>query len=59
IITFALTGFANVGSLGILLGGLGGMVPNRRSWIAQYGIRAILGGTLANLLSAAIAGILV
>ncbi|MHA6804285.1 NupC/NupG family nucleoside CNT transporter [Salinifilum ghardaiensis] len=59
IITFALTGFANVGSLGILLGGLGGLVPQRRSWIAQYGIRAILGGTLANLLSAAIAGILV
>ncbi len=59
IITFALTGFANIGSLGILLGGLGGLVPKRRSWIAQYGIRAILAGTLANLLSAAIAGILV
>ncbi|MHA6799885.1 NupC/NupG family nucleoside CNT transporter [Bounagaea algeriensis] len=59
IITFALTGFANIGSLGILLGGLGGLVPKRRSWIAQFGIRAILGGTLANLLSAAIAGILV
>lgn len=59
IITFALTGFANLGSLGILLGGLGGMVPSKRSWIARDGVRAIIAGTLANLLSAAIAGILV
>ncbi|MER7011991.1 NupC/NupG family nucleoside CNT transporter [Saccharopolyspora sp. NPDC000359] len=59
IITFALTGFANLGSLGILLGGLGGMAPSKRSWIARDGFRAILAGTLANLLSATIAGILV
>ncbi|GAA0518361.1 nucleoside permease [Saccharopolyspora subtropica] len=59
IITFALTGFANLGSLAILLGGLGGLVPSRRGWIARDGIRAILAGTLANLLSATIAGILV
>ncbi|MER7083811.1 concentrative nucleoside transporter, CNT family [Saccharopolyspora kobensis] len=59
IITFALTGFANLGSLGILLGGLGGMVPSKRGWIARDGVRAIIAGTLANLLSAAIAGILV
>ncbi|MGW1679740.1 NupC/NupG family nucleoside CNT transporter [Saccharopolyspora sp. NPDC002376] len=59
IITFALTGFANLGSLGVLLGGLGGMVPSKRSWIARDGFRAILAGTLANLLSATIAGILV
>lgn len=59
IITFALTGFANIGSLAILLGGLGGLVPSRRGWIAQFGIRAILAGTLANLLSATIAGVLV
>lgn len=59
IITFALTGFANFGSLGILLGGLGGIAPGRRSQIAQFGIRAVLAGTLANLMSAAIAGILV
>ena len=59
IITFALTGFANFSSLAILLGGLGGLVPSRRSLIAQYGMRAIAGGTLANLLSAAIAGMLV
>ncbi|MBB4935508.1 CNT family concentrative nucleoside transporter [Lipingzhangella halophila] len=59
ITTFALTGFANFSSLGILLGGLGSLVPSRRSEIAELGLRAILAGTLANLMSAAIAGILV
>lgn len=59
IITFALTGFANLGSLAILLGGLGGLVPGKRGWIAKDGIRAVLAATLANLLSATIAGILV
>ena len=59
IITFALTGFANLSSFGILLGGLGGMAPSRRSEIAELGMRAILGGTLANLMSAAIAGMLI
>ena len=59
IITFALTGFANFGSLAILLGGLGGIAPERRPLIAQFGVRAVLGGTLANLMSAAIAGILI
>ncbi|MFR9731736.1 NupC/NupG family nucleoside CNT transporter [Saccharopolyspora sp. MS10] len=59
IITFALTGFANFSSLAILLGGLGGLVPARRPLIAELGMRAIAGGTLANLMSAAIAGMLV
>lgn len=59
VITFALTGFANFGSLAILLGGLGGMVAARRSEIASLGLRAILAGTLANLVSAAIAGMLI
>lgn len=59
IITFALTGFANLGSLGILLGGLGGLAPSRRGEIAQLGIRAVLAATLANLMSATIAGILI
>lgn len=59
IVTFALTGFANLGSLAILLGGLGGLAPERRPQIAQLGIRAVLAGTLANLMSAAIAGILI
>lgn len=59
ITTFALTGFANLGSLGILLGGLGGLAPERRGDIARLGLRAILAATLANLMSAAIAGILI
>lgn len=59
IITFSLTGFANFGSLAILLGGLGGIAPNRRPEIAKYGIRAVLAGTLANLMSATIAGMLI
>lgn len=59
IVSFALTGFANLGSLGILLGGLGGIAPERRPDIAAMGIRAVLAATLANLMSAAIAGILI
>jgi CNT family concentrative nucleoside transporter len=59
VITFALTGFASFGSLAILLGGLGGIAPTRRGDIAHLGLRAVLGGTLANLMSAAIAGILI
>ncbi|GAA4692872.1 NupC/NupG family nucleoside CNT transporter [Nocardioides nanhaiensis] len=58
ITTFAITGFANLGSLGILLGGLGGLAPARRPEIASLGLRAVLAATLANLMSAAIAGIL-
>ena len=58
ITSFALTGFANLSSLGILLGGLGGLAPERRPEIAQLGLKAILAGTLANLISATIAGIM-
>ncbi|HLQ81047.1 MAG TPA: nucleoside transporter C-terminal domain-containing protein [Brachybacterium sp.] len=58
ITSFALTGFANLSSLGILLGGLGGLAPSRRSEIAQLGLKAILAGTLANLMSATIAGVM-
>lgn len=57
-VTFALTGFANFSSLAILLGGLGTLVKNRRSEIAQLGMRAVLAGTLANLMSAAIVGMI-
>ena len=59
IITFALCGFANFSSIAILLGGLGSLVPRRRREIAQLGLKAVLAGTLANLSSAAIAGILI
>ncbi|MCT1601058.1 NupC/NupG family nucleoside CNT transporter [Kocuria sp. p3-SID1428] len=58
ITTFALTGFANLSSLGILLGGLGGLAPERRPEIAELGIRAILAATLANLMSATIVGMM-
>ncbi|MFD1850298.1 NupC/NupG family nucleoside CNT transporter [Oceanobacillus bengalensis] len=56
IISFALCGFANLSSMGILLGGLGGMAPNRRADIAKLGLKAIAAGMLVSLLSASIAG---
>lgn len=58
VISFALCGFANISSLGILLGGLGNLAPNRRPDIARLGLRAVLAGMLASLLSASIAGML-
>jgi CNT family concentrative nucleoside transporter len=57
IITFALCGFANLSSIAILLGGIGSMAPNRRPDIARLGMKAMLAATLANLMSAAIAGL--
>ncbi|MDB4491450.1 NupC/NupG family nucleoside CNT transporter [bacterium] len=56
IITFALCGFANLSSIAILLGGLGVMAPSRRSEIARYGLKAVAAASLANFMSAAIAG---
>lgn len=58
-IIFALCGFSNLSSVAILLGGLGGMAPTRRSDIAKFGVKSIIAETLANLLSAAIAGMFV
>jgi len=55
---YALTGFANISSIGIQLGGIGAMAPSRRSDLANLGLRALLGGFLATLINAAIAGIL-
>jgi len=57
IVTFALCGFANLSSIAILLGGLGSIVPSRRTDIARLGLRAVIGGTLANLMSATLAGL--
>ncbi|MEW9503150.1 NupC/NupG family nucleoside CNT transporter [Jeotgalibacillus marinus] len=57
VITFALCGFANFSSLAILLGGLGNLSPKRRPDVARLGMRAVLAGALASMLSAAIAGI--
>ncbi|WP_019241297.1 MULTISPECIES: NupC/NupG family nucleoside CNT transporter [Bacillus] len=59
IISFALCGFANISSFGILLGGLGKLAPNRRPEIAKLGMKAVIAGALASCLSAAIAGMLV
>jgi CNT family concentrative nucleoside transporter len=59
IATFALCGFANFSSIGIQIGGIGALAPNRRGDLARLGLRAMLAGTMANLMSAAIAGILI
>lgn len=59
IVTFALTGFANFAAIAMQIGALGSLAPNQRSRIAQLGLRAVLAGTLANLMSATIAGVMV
>jgi CNT family concentrative nucleoside transporter len=56
--TYALCGFANFSSIAIQLGGIGGLAPNRRPDIARLGLRAVLGGTLATMMTATIAGVL-
>ena len=58
IVTFSLCGFANLSSIAILLGGLGVLVPERRQLIARFGLRAVAAGSLSNLMSAALAGML-
>ncbi|MBT7652276.1 MAG: NupC/NupG family nucleoside CNT transporter [Flavobacteriales bacterium] len=57
IVAFALCGFANLSSIAILLGGLGGIAPSRRAEIAKFGLLAVAAGTLSNLMSATIAGL--
>jgi CNT family concentrative nucleoside transporter len=59
ILTFALCGFANLSSIAILLGGLGALIPDRMNDIAKMGVKAVFAASLANLMSAALAGILV
>ena len=56
IATFALCGFANLGSIGMQIGGIGALVPERRNDLSKLGVRAMLAGTMANLISASIAG---
>jgi len=58
IMTYALCGFANLGSLGILIGGLGTMVPERRAEVTALGPKSIVSGTLTTLLTGAIVGVL-
>jgi CNT family concentrative nucleoside transporter len=59
IATVAITGFANVSSIGIMIGGLGGLVPSRKHDIARLGVRALVAATLANFSSACVAGVFV
>ncbi|WP_263365338.1 NupC/NupG family nucleoside CNT transporter [Edaphobacter bradus] len=59
IATFALCGFANLSSIGMQIGGIGALVPNRRNDLAQLGLRAMLAGTMANLMSASIVSMLI
>jgi CNT family concentrative nucleoside transporter len=58
IATFALCGFANFSSIGIQIGGIGALAPERRHDLARLGLRAMLAGTFANFLTATIAGML-
>lgn len=58
IVTFAITGFSSVSSIGILIGGLGGLVPERKKDIARLGVRALIAATLSNFSSACVAGAL-
>ena len=58
ILTYALCGFANFSCIGIQIGGIGALAPEKRHWLSELGFRAVLGANLANLLSAMIAGLL-
>jgi CNT family concentrative nucleoside transporter len=58
IITYALCGFSNFSCIGIQIGGIGALVPEKRKWLTELGLYAVLGGTLSNLLSAMVAGLL-
>jgi CNT family concentrative nucleoside transporter len=58
VVTFSLCGFANLSSIAILLGGLGVLVPEKRELIGRFGMKAVLAGSLSNLMSAALAGLM-
>jgi CNT family concentrative nucleoside transporter len=58
ILTYALCGFANFGSLGIMIGGIAAMVPERRAEIASLGAKTMVSGTLATLMTAAVVGLM-
>jgi concentrative nucleoside transporter, CNT family len=59
IVTYALCGFSNFSCIGIQIGGIGSLVPEKRQWLSQLGMRAVFGGALANLLSAMVASLLI
>ena len=56
--TYILCGFANFASIGIQIGGIGALVPNRKGLLSKYGVKALIGGTLASLFTAVIVGVL-
>ena len=58
IATYALCSFANFGTIAIMIGGIGGLVPERRQDIARYGVRSMIGGALAANMTATVAGLL-
>jgi CNT family concentrative nucleoside transporter len=58
ILTYALCGFSNFSCIGIQIGGIGALMPTKRAWLTEFGLVAVLGGTLANILSAMVAGLL-
>ena len=57
VVTFALAGFANFSSIAIQIGAIGGLAPERRGEVAQFGLKALLAGSLVNFANAAIAGV--
>ena len=59
IATYRLCGFANFASIGIQIGGIGSLAPTQRKTLSEFGLKAVLGGTLASLMSATIAGMLI
>ncbi len=59
ILTYALSGFSNFGAIGIQIGGIGGLAPNRRGELAQFGLRAMIGGAIACCMTACVVGILI
>jgi CNT family concentrative nucleoside transporter len=56
--TYMLCGFANFASIGIQIGGIGALVPSKRKLLSELGLKALIGGTIASLLSATMAGII-
>jgi CNT family concentrative nucleoside transporter len=59
ILTYALCGFSNIASIGIQIGGIGSLAPNRRALLAQMGLRALIGGSIACFLTACVASMLI
>jgi CNT family concentrative nucleoside transporter len=56
--TYMLCGFANFASIGIQIGGIGSLAPNQRKTLSEFGMKALIGGTIASLISATIAGMI-